>query len=328
MSEGLCFDVSVTFPGFRLAAKADVPGHGITALSGPSGSGKTTLLRAIAGLEPAARGSVRFSGQDWAGLPAAARGIGYVFQDARLFPHLDVRANLDYGARRRGVDAARVAQVVEALDLAPLLDRAPQTLSGGEARRVALGRALASGPRLLLMDEPLAGLDRARKTALMPYIARAVATFGVPAIHVSHSAHEIAALADRVLTLEQGRITGKAGPAPRLTGRICETRAGAVCLELGAIRLWLPGSAQPGDRWSLPLGLGYVLSTRDPGQSTAPLCLQGAVATGPAPGTLRVDFGDQTLTLPQPGGEPLSPGQPVWLILPEVTGYPNPAPPA
>ena len=161
MPEGLHFDLSVRYPGFELNAADTIPTAGITVLSGPSGSGKTTLLRAIAGLEPAAERSV---------------------QEARLFPHLTVRQNLDYGARRRGATRAEVEAVIDALDLSALLSREPARLSGGEARRVALGRALASRPRILLMDEPLTGLDRARKADLMPWIARAVAGFGVPAL--------------------------------------------------------------------------------------------------------------------------------------------------
>lgn len=324
MSDTLSFDLHLRFPGFRLAATAQVPAQGITALSGPSGSGKTTVLRAIAGLEPAARGHVRLGGRDITALSPAARGIGYVFQEARLFLHMDVAANLQFGARRRGVDAARVAQVIEALDLTPLLRRAPATLSGGEARRVALGRALASGPSLLLLDEPLAGLDRDRKAALMPYIARAVVAFGVPAVFVSHSAREIAALADRVLIMADGQITGCQPAAPRLTGPVGDVLPGMVRVDLGDRQAWVPGTGQVGDIWSVPLGSAYVVSTRDPGNTTAPFCIRGEVI-GPDPQSdrIRMAFGNDALCLPCPTLDAVEPGQPVWLTLPDLAGYPR-----
>lgn len=323
MSDSLAFDIRLHYPGFTLQAADEVPLHGITALSGPSGSGKTTLLRVIAGLERHAEGHVRFAGEDWTGLAPAARGIGYVFQDARLFPHLSVRQNLDYGARRRGTPKALVDAVTEALDLGPLLPRAPETLSGGETRRVALGRALASGPRILLLDEPLTGLDRARKTDLMPYIARAVAGFGVPAIYVTHAAGEIAFLADRTLTIADGALQGWEPAAPRLTGTVTGTGSGTVEVSIAGARLWLRGIGRVGETWAIPLGDDFLLSTVMPGVSNAVLTLPGRMQRyDRATRTCWLSIDDQILALPWFNADGAVPeqGTTVWLTLPQATG--------
>ncbi len=321
MADSLTFDIGVRYPGFTLEAAAEIPGHGITVLSGPSGSGKTTLLRALAGLEPRATGTVRFGADDWGHLRPSERPVGYVFQEARLFPHLDVAGNLDYGARRRGTAPARVAAVIDALDLGPLLGRDTGTLSGGEARRVALGRALASGPRVLLMDEPLSGLDRARKTDLMPYIARAVAAFGGPALYVTHSAYEIGVLADRTLSIAAGRFTGWAGPSPRLKVRIRRAEAGWIELAAGDRHVWVPGRGEVGDVLALPLGEGCLVSAASPGQSTGAVTLPGRLLDATDDG-LRLEIAGQTVTLAGVGGdaEDWTPGQAVWLTLPRSAG--------
>jgi molybdate transport system ATP-binding protein len=200
--------------GFDLRVEQALELAGITSLFGPSGSGKTTLLRIIAGLETAAQGDVAFDGQVWqsAGggkfLPAHRRCVGLVFQDARLFPHLSVAGNLDYGRRRAPADQAGpgLNSVVDALDLGSLLDRPPATLSGGERQRVAIGRTLLARPRLLLMDEPLASLDVARRHELLPHIEALPARFGVPVIYVTHAIDEVARLADQVAVLAAGRM--------------------------------------------------------------------------------------------------------------------------
>lgn len=180
---------------------------------GPSGCGKTTLLRAIAGLERHADGRLRVNGATWqdAGrfIAAHRRPVGYVFQDAKLFPHLDVRANVNYGARRVP-DAERrisVERAVELLDIGPLLTRKPDTLSGGERQRVAIARALAVSPRLLLMDEPLASLDEARKREILPFLEALHRELEIPVLYVTHDLEEVTRLADHLVLMAGGRVT-------------------------------------------------------------------------------------------------------------------------
>ena len=325
MFDALRFDLRISYSDFTLEAAAEVPLTGITALSGPSGSGKTTLLRALAGLEPLVEGQINFAGTDWTNLPAAARGIGYVFQDARLFPHLDVAGNLNYGAKRRGTSAGDVAAVVAALDLGPLLDRAPATLSGGEARRVALGRALASRPSILLLDEPLTGLDRDRKAALMPYVARAVAGFGVPAIYVTHSAGEISFLADRVLSIDAGVLVEWQPAAPRLIGTVVNTTPGQIELALADHTLWLNGQGSIGELWAIPLGRNFLISSEPPGLSTAAATFSAEVLNAvPGSASIDVQIAGQHLTLPwitEDGVLP-PPGARLWLSLPHLVARP------
>ena len=180
------------------------------ALFGPSGSGKTTVLEVIAGLRRPSAGRVVIGEQvvfDKAArvnLPPRARGVGYVPQDALLFPHLNVRHNIFYGSRRaRGAAADRV---VEILELAPLIDRRVRGLSGGERQRVALARALVSAPALLLLDEPLAGVDRPLRQRILPYLKRVRDELRVPMIYVTHDADEARALANSVIVLEAGTV--------------------------------------------------------------------------------------------------------------------------
>lgn len=197
---------------FMLDVEFALPSAGVTALFGRSGAGKTSLVNAIAGLLRPDSGHVRVDGQTFfdtaAGidLPIEARGIGYVFQDARLFPHLTVRGNLDYSRRRaRRPVTTTFDAAVGLLGLGSLLDRMPHHLSGGERQRVALGRALLAQPRLLLLDEPLAALDAPRKAEVLPYIESLVTAFRVPALFVSHAIDEITRLADRIVILNDGR---------------------------------------------------------------------------------------------------------------------------
>ena len=209
----LSLSVRLSLGAFDLAIDHELPLEGIGALLGPSGSGKTTLLRIIAGLETRARGRVAFGEELWQDgarttlVPAHRRGVGYVFQDARLFPHRSVEGNLRYAERRSRAVASRINQgeVVEALDLAPLMPRRAVSLSGGERQRVAIARALLARPRLLLMDEPLASLDAERKGEILPYIARLPEAFGVPVLYVTHAVEEAARLASRVTVLAAGR---------------------------------------------------------------------------------------------------------------------------
>jgi molybdate transport system ATP-binding protein len=198
-----------TLGDFTLDAAFEVPLSGVTALVGPSGSGKTTVLRCIAGLERF-EGRLSVAGEVWqdAGqfLPTWRRPIGYVFQEASLFAHLPVRANLLYGLKRAGTGQITVEDVTELLGLAPLLDRSTQRLSGGERQRVAMGRALLSQPKLLLMDEPLAGLDREAKGDILPYLERLAAAQTLPILYVSHDEAEVSRLAARTIRMRAGRV--------------------------------------------------------------------------------------------------------------------------
>ncbi|MEI6986161.1 MAG: molybdenum ABC transporter ATP-binding protein [Rhodospirillaceae bacterium] len=205
--------------GFALDISFDAPMRGITALFGPSGCGKTTVLRCVAGLQRLDDGYFALNGEVWQDgghfRPAHRRPVGYVFQEASLFAHLSVRANLLYGHHRtvgRGVpETIGLDEVVWLLGLAPLLERAPLHLSGGERQRVAVGRALLSQPELLLMDEPLAALDRFSKDEILPYLERMHDALSVPALYVSHDIAEIERLADYLVLMETGRVTA-AGP--------------------------------------------------------------------------------------------------------------------
>ena len=205
-------DIEQQLGAFHLAVKfaAEAP---IVGLFGRSGAGKTSVINAIAGINRPARGHIRiddvtlFDAQERIDLPSEERRIGYVFQDALLFPHLDVESNLLYGQRLRR-PADRVigeARVVDLLGLRDLLRRKPRNLSGGEKQRVAIGRALLAQPRILLMDEPLAALDVPRKTEILDYIERLRDELNIPIIYVSHSVPEIARLADTVVVLSEGR---------------------------------------------------------------------------------------------------------------------------
>jgi molybdate transport system ATP-binding protein len=217
---------------------------GVTALFGPSGAGKSTIIQAIAGLMRPGRGRIVLQGETLLDtergifVPALARRIGVVFQDTRLFPHLSVRGNLLYGWRRAPIraDAAGIQSIVTLLGLDPLLDRRPGTLSGGERSRVALARALLMSPRALLLDEPLAALDTARKAEILPYLERLVRETKIPMLYVSHALDEVARLADRMVVLAGGRVAAEGSlfditarldlftGAHRLPGAVLEAR--------------------------------------------------------------------------------------------------------
>ncbi|TXS90698.1 molybdenum ABC transporter ATP-binding protein [Parahaliea maris] len=197
---------------FLLEVSENLPLLGVTAIYGASGSGKTTLLECIAGLRSAEPGSqIHFDTTPWQDnatqLPPWQRGIGYVFQDARLFPHLDVEGNLHYGLQRhRHSSGPSVAEVCHWLGLEPLLHRQCDTLSAGQRQRVAMGRALLAAPRLLLLDEPLANLDGDSRRQCLDALKRAICASQVPALYVSHDAEEVSQLADRLLILESGQV--------------------------------------------------------------------------------------------------------------------------
>lgn len=203
----------VQWPGFTLDVDLTLPAQGITALFGHSGSGKTTLLRCIAGLETASSGFLKFQDRVWQDsaqhlcIPTHQRPLGYVFQEASLFPHLSVQGNLDYAQKRaRGAQRIALQPLLELLGIQHLRQRMPQHLSGGERQRVAIARALATNPQLLLMDEPLAALDMQRKQEILPYLERLRDQLEIPMLYVSHVPDEVARLADYLVLLEEGRV--------------------------------------------------------------------------------------------------------------------------
>ena len=211
-AHGIRADFKLQLERFALDVSFSAPNQGVTALFGPSGSGKTTLLRCIAGLERAA-GSLHINGEVWQDkarfVPVHKRPLGYVFQEASLFPHLSVRANLEYGLKRIPPSERRVPleQVTEWLGLERLIERGdPAKLSGGERQRVAIGRALLTSPRLLLMDEPLSALDTGSKQEILPYLERLHRELNIPVLYVSHALEEVTRLADHLVLLEQGRV--------------------------------------------------------------------------------------------------------------------------
>ena len=274
------------FAGFRLEVDFTVP-TGITALFGRSGAGKTTAVKAIAGLILCDQARIRLEGRVLDDgdlhLPPHQRQIGYVFQEPRLFPHLTVRQNLTYGQlfhRRPGLP---LEDVVGLLGLEALLARRPGTLSGGEKSRVAIGRALLSSPRLLLLDEPLAALDEAHKAEILPYLERLRDVVRLPMIYVSHALPEVARLATSMVVLEGGRVLG-AGPTeailadPKLVPVMGLRDAGAVItarlsgfeadglavLDTAAGRLFLTGvRAEPGQTLRLRIPAQDVILSRE-----------------------------------------------------------------
>ena len=275
----LAIDIRLTRDEFSLRFDAELQLEGITAVFGPSGAGKTTLLRVVAGLERGAQGRVALGGELWQDtdrsvmVPAHARHLGYVFQDGRLFPHLSVEGNLLFAAERaqrrnrggRGREGgARIASetsmsaVVRALDLKNLLARKPDTLSGGEVQRVAMGRALLTAPRVMLLDEPLSALDLRRKAEIIPYVERLTGDFGVPVLYVTHNVDEVTRLASSMVLLAEGRMAAMGGVADILervelwpiTGRLeagsvleaiaKETRDGMTSLDVEGETLRVP----------------------------------------------------------------------------------------
>lgn len=345
------------FRGYVLNASFDAPA-GLTALFGHSGSGKTTIVNAVAGLLRPDFGritdgdTVLTDSDRGVFLPPHRRGIGYVFQDARLFPHLTVRQNLLYGhwfaGRGRPSDLPRVTEM---LGIAHLLSRRPAALSGGERQRVALGRAILSHPRLLLMDEPLAALDQARKDEILPYLERLRDQAGLPILYVSHSPAEVARLATTIVLVDRGRVAA-AGPAAEMlsdpaiapllgmaeTGAILTARIeghdadGLTRLATPAGPLFLPQVAVP---------VGHSLRLRILAQdvmiaSTPP---QGISALNVIPATVRdlTDSGGNVLVRLDAGGQvilsritrrsatalDLQPGKPVHAVLKAVSVAPG-----
>ncbi|MEX8494594.1 molybdenum ABC transporter ATP-binding protein [Sphaerotilus sp.] len=246
--------------GFALDVSLALPSQGVSALFGPSGCGKTTLLRALAGLERAT-GRVALDGVVWQDdavfVPTHQRPIGYVIQEAALFPHLDVRRNLDYGRSRIAPGVRRIAldQAVDLLGIGALMERRPATLSGGERQRVAIARALATSPRLLLMDEPLAALDAARKAEILPYLERLHREMALPIVYVTHALDEVARLADHLVLLRAGQVLAEGGVAALFArtdlplgrqdevGVVLEAVVAAHDVPYGLTRITVPGAS-------------------------------------------------------------------------------------
>ncbi len=248
----------VQYPQFSLDTELEFPEEGVTVIFGRSGSGKTTLLRCLAGLERSSTGYMKFGDQLWQDesrntfVPVHRRPIGLVFQEARLFPHLTVRDNLNYGYRRIAHALRKITfeQVTHLMDLDPLLGRRPQRLSGGEQQRVAIGRALLTSPQLLLMDEPLANLDSQRKQDILPFLIRLRREMKLPVVYVTHSLNEVLQLVDTLILLQDGKnvaigpanevlsrldLAGKTGPST--LGSVLTTTVAGHETEFGLTRL-------------------------------------------------------------------------------------------
>ena len=210
---------------FDLSVDVQLPVHGITVIYGPSGCGKTTLLRCVAGLEPSAQGVVQLGHEVWQDdqhqvrLPTHQRALGYVFQEASLLAHLDVAGNLAYGLQRSHHPISRTVlkQATALLGIEHLLKRRSHELSGGERQRVAIARALVTQPRLLLLDEPLAALDHARRQEVLPWLEKLRDDLNIPMLYVTHAVDEVARLADTLMVMNAGRIQANGPVAQVLT---------------------------------------------------------------------------------------------------------------
>ena len=274
-------DVALDLGAFRLDAKLALGLGGVTAIIGPSGCGKSTLLRVLAGLEPGAEGRIAFDGATWLGdrifAPPRRRGVGLVFQDARLFPHLSVRRNLLYGHRRTPAEERLFAPetVIRLMDLAPLLERPVAALSGGERQRLAISRAVLASPRLLLMDEPLASLDQGRKEDILPFVERLAGDLAIPILYVSHEIDEVVRLATDLVLMTEGRVVAS-GPIEHVSNRF-DLRSYAGRLDAGSIirmrvaghdaaagitRFAFPGGEMIGPRIDLAEGAAVNLRIR------------------------------------------------------------------
>ena len=255
--------LKLSYPGFALDVDLQLPGRGVTALFGHSGSGKTTCLRCIAGLERAGQGFIQVNDEVWQDsdnkvfVAPHNRALGYVFQEASLFPHLSVLANLEFGLKRIPKPQRRVdmAHASELLGIRHLLDRHPQHLSGGERQRVGIARALLTSPKLLLMDEPLAALDAQRKSEILPYLQRLHDELDIPVLYVSHSQDEVAQLADHIVLLSNGKALAS-GPIGQTLARldlplamgddagvVIEGRVSAYDADYQLLSLQLPGTS-------------------------------------------------------------------------------------
>ena len=307
---------------FALEVDLVLPGAGVTAISGPSGSGKTSLLRAVAGLDFHEGGFVKLGDSVWQDdaefVPTHRRGLGYVFQDAGLFPHLTVRGNLDYGRKRAGKGSAN--DCVELLGIGGLMERKPATLSGGERQRVAIARALATNPEILLMDEPLASLDTERKAEVLPYLTALHGELSIPVLYVSHVADEIARLADYLVLIGDGKILAEGALSTVMTqldlplaqGRdaaaIVETTVAGRDKEFGLARLEFDGGSLTVADAGIPVGMGLrvqvaacdvSLALGEPGatsiQNSIPAVVDSLRETGYSEVVVRLRAGENIL---------------------------------
>lgn len=328
----------------------DAP-HGVTALFGPSGCGKTTTINVIAGLLRPDSGRIALEGRvllgDGTDLAPQVRRIGYVFQDARLFPHMTVRANLRYPSRWRRGAAQEFDRVVDMLGLGALLDRRPDTLSGGERQRTAIGRALLSDPALLVMDEPLAALDDSRKAEIMPWLERLRDQVRLPILYVSHSVPEVLRLANTVVLMQSGRVT-HAGPLtdlladPDLAPMLGQREAGALIrasvlgqepdglirVQTGAGQMMLSGiDAQPGQPLRLRILAHEVILSRDAPHGLSALNVLPATVIRVDKGLVQLALGDERMlaqiTPRSVQALDLKPGTPCHAIIKSVSVLPS-----
>ena len=339
---------------FLLDAEFQAPTPGVVALFGRSGSGKSTLIDLIAGLDRPDMGEIRldqqtlFDGGQGIDVPAERRRIGYVFQDARLFPHLSVASNLDYGAKR--TRAARLitrAAVCELLALGPRLERAVHGLSGGERQRLAIGRALLSQPRLLLLDEPLASLDAARREEVLPYLELLRDQLSVPMIYVSHDFDEVWRLATHLVLIDGGRTVAHGSVAsmslhpgvraivgPEALGAIVEGEivgrddSGLMRVKVGASELKIEPVAGAGKALRVQLlARDIIVATEEPRRLSVRNALKGTVASISADDEssdlIGIDIGGATIvariTRAATADLRLTPGMPVWALVKSVS---------
>ncbi len=274
--------LQLKYADFALDVDLHLPGRGVTALYGHSGSGKTTCLRCIAGLERAEDGFIQINDEVWQDsrnglfVPPHKRALGYVFQEASLFAHLSVRANLEFGLKRIPRQQRRVdmAQATELLGIGHLLERHPQHLSGGERQRIGIARALLTSPNLLLMDEPLAALDSKRKGEILPYLERLHDELDIPVLYVSHAQDEVARLADHIVLLSDGKALAS-GPIGETLARldlpmalgddagvVINGSVSAYDAHYQLLTLQLPDSAQHLRVAHAPLAVGKTLRVK------------------------------------------------------------------
>lgn len=337
---------NLTRADFALNVDLQLPGRGVTALFGPSGCGKTTLLRCIAGLERAS-GSLMVNEHLWQDAthftPTYQRAIGYVFQEASLFPHLSVRGNLHYGMKRASSNGkVAIDPIIDLLGIRALLDRKPEGLSGGERQRVAIARALAVDPKLLLMDEPLAALDLKRKQEILPYLDRLQATLEIPILYVTHSPDEVVRLAHHLAVMDAGSVVASGELADTLSqldlpvklgqeaGVVIESVVGSIESQWHLTRMdfdggsvWIrdPGLVLGAKARVRILASDVSLAREQPGKSSIQNVLQGeidAMRDDEHPGLVlvRVKVGDTALlarvTKRAVSELALMPGDTVW----------------